>query len=1310
MKSLVEMCLQFIAFASPRLTITQLQQAVSVRETSGVLLDSSNLVSSDEIARRCSSLIRKSEDGEYFEFSHFSVQEFLTNADLLNSATTKIYYLSKPRSYMLLAMQCLRFLQLKNFEERPESSKKEVANVFRTNSEYSFYEYAAMWWPMFARGQLEDTKLLNLANSLFQQHQNTYFTTWSIEFFRCVLVYSRILVTANVERQLRHHFLKIQDSYFSPLHLAAALAFPQICQSLLDGNPDVNRNSACGSPLDLATVGLESFCGIDIAFQKMNVNGWNNQNRCERLSLGSSTAMKDRIATMELLVCAGATVTTSWSQLGLSLLDLSFLFAASSFDLSVSTKLISIGVEPSSRSPDIFTHCMSEWQKVAVLREKPYSFTKVRMEDSLRDFLSHFIYTPKCKTHTGRMIISLAWTTAFHVSSDLESGFALIGANPTCAEEFLRAKVMKAVLEDDVESLRNCLSLETLDISEKFEPFYQIPKYCCSLLHAAVIRRSSSAIEALLDIGCDLDAQDSNGELPIHLCVGWTQELSTLDLFLQRGADCFATNSKGESIWHKCLTYNHNTAITYRLLELDQNQTTEALLARTTSGHTPLLTALRQPKHGISKANVLAVIDHCAGNSQFWKAHGPVFVAAAKFGSETVIRHLLEAGAKRDPIGDDQLTPLHELGAFATPACAQILKDIYPNAHILRFQGLTPLEMYIERAQKSDHTVDQDLLAVIATPEALSSRNMHGGTVWSFCCKGIRARSLQPYELQSAGFPSDTPVLSLIRLGALKFYEETTRESGILPLFSALTREHKQTTCNTWAISHEILSALILESKYWNDARKSAAAVSFLKKAVRDRNLKAVKLVLEHGVSVHQHVDQMSPIEFAVSNFSIAHESLTPDEACSIEIMMALLSRTRAEEMKGFNPHGLGLGLMHMIAKAHPDGEMHTYWLLRELIRRGVKIDCEAKFKPGWTPLVHHLSRHAFQTAKILLDLGANPFANNTFDAVHASLAAGGVLFLKRLLRYSNETGTPVQWNRTFPWNGFKGISKKMIEITPLHAVARSGLNEILDFYIDEGLLENINVTTADGDTAVHLAATFDQAPVIDRLHRIGASLDVQRDDGSTALHLAAQCKSLSAAKILLELGVQSSLDAFAMTPMMYASALKDEKMIKLLSKYLSLDGKPSTLVDVHSITGKRKKYLAQSLEDAIEKDDLEQCQRLHCAGCSLDAYIPKFRSSPLMKALANERLKIVEWLLQCEVTTLQIASDAGGALSTIECALGRTSLNPILKRLLRLYAAQGGDLINDDHSPLRWAIMFNNEEGLRIFFDFVEEMSERSR
>ncbi len=256
--------------------------------------------------------------------------------------------------------------------------------------------------------------------------------------------------------------------------------------------------------------------------------------------------------------------------------------------------------------------------------------------------------------------------------------------------------------------------------------------------------------------------------------------------------------------------------------------------------------------------------------------------------------------------------------------------------------------------------------------------------------------------------------------------------------------------------------------------------------------------------------------------------------------------------------------------------------------------------------------------------------------------------------------------------------------------------------------MEDINVTSAEGYTAVHLAAASGQAAVISRLKAQGVNLSLQSRDGSIALHLVVRNKHLSAIKVLLELGATSSLDAFAKSPRMYASALSGDDMIQLLDQHLSLDAQSSS-VNFNSVKGLI--YLAQSLEDAIVNDDLEECKRLRHVGCSLDTSMSSCHGcSSLIKAISCERLHIAEWLMKCKATTLKAVCHHHHGLGGVELAMTFASLNPMLKQLLTRYIEEGGDILSDGLSPLEWAIRSHNDEGLKIFLDLVSEMAERIR
>ncbi|KAF4982357.1 hypothetical protein FZEAL_2009 [Fusarium zealandicum] len=257
-QSMVQMCLQFIAHAEPKLTILQLQQAVSTPAAPGAFLDKSNTVSEQEISRRCSSLIRKSQDGEYFEFAHFSVQEFLENEDALSQPVDlHKYFTTNSISYTQLAAQCLRFLQLENFSRQATITDDEIELQCFSNSMYPFYDYAATFTAESMTKYTDDSVVLGLAKALFHPSKTAQFVIWSIKVFNSFLQRLGTLEMRCLNEESEDNsdvgtvpeeaYLRacktILDTDFTPLHMAAALKLPEICRFLIDQGVPVNARS-----------------------------------------------------------------------------------------------------------------------------------------------------------------------------------------------------------------------------------------------------------------------------------------------------------------------------------------------------------------------------------------------------------------------------------------------------------------------------------------------------------------------------------------------------------------------------------------------------------------------------------------------------------------------------------------------------------------------------------------------------------------------------------------------------------------------------------------------------------------------------------------------------------------------------------------------------------------------------------------------------------------------------------------------------------------------------------------------------------
>lgn len=168
--------LNFIAYADPKLSISDLRQALSVPDTvsAGQTLDPHSIIREDSIPKLCKSLVRKSNDGDHYEFAHFTVKEFL-EGQMNSMSKLEPFRLSKPICNRLLAIQCLNYLQFKDFDHWPTNREVELDYMYRRNKEHPFYIYAAVYWPAYARDEWTDQCLIDSAICLFNPREDRKF-------------------------------------------------------------------------------------------------------------------------------------------------------------------------------------------------------------------------------------------------------------------------------------------------------------------------------------------------------------------------------------------------------------------------------------------------------------------------------------------------------------------------------------------------------------------------------------------------------------------------------------------------------------------------------------------------------------------------------------------------------------------------------------------------------------------------------------------------------------------------------------------------------------------------------------------------------------------------------------------------------------------------------------------------------------------------------------------------------------------------------------------------------------------------------
>lgn len=1299
-RTMVQMCLRFIAFAEPKLTIAQLRQVVSTPEVLGAHLDKTNTISEQEISRRCSSLIRKSDDENYFEFAHFSVKEFLEDKVALSGSPTRLslesYFICEHTSTTLLAAQCLRFLQLKNFDHQPTELKKQVEFTRERDQKYPFYKYAALRWLVlthdgFTKDNKEDHGVLDLAKSLFHPAKTACFSAWAIDILHHITTLTAHFDSGSEKPSEKAWEIVLDDS-FRPLHLAAALNISEICSILLKGGVACNSRSRAARPIDLAVVSVLGMAEVGLISGASPLNIPIDQ---ASVFLPSTTR---RNRTVDLFIKNGAKISDHPLAFDtLSVFSIGCIIGAYLKDFTPIVKLLASGTLPGTSEISTFNKC---FEHLAYYGESA-------LERSTLALIKYLTSSSSLKSEWGSQIGSTVWQWALSQRIPYTNNPFLMDSKISLSQEALVARALAAIKNDEVETVERCLADGRLDLAVAYS------RSGGTLLHIAVENNSSEAVGVLLEAGSDPYIEDSQGNLPLHIAVG-LYSLDIVEMFSKRGISLLSTDSEGRTIWH-LLAEEQRAADNGRFLtlyELDPEATAKAVLARTHEGDTPLSLLFKQDLDEDTEDRALRLIDLCAKFPDFWKNHEPVLGAAASWGSEEVVRCLLEAGVELDRGDPNCCTPMHQLGAETSVECFKLLQSLCPDARESRFEGRLPVELYLDEALSAEVSPNTEIIEALVSPGVLASQDGDGKTIWEFLCNhhcrtktdGDRVRYSE--ELAEK---FDRVVKIFLRLHAMEAFEDqNTDRSGMVPLFSGfidfrnLTRERYKRCSISCTMSTDTLCQGIKLTRFWASGKESHAAVRFLKAAIEDEKVQIVKLLLDNGLNVHQRVDGTSPIEFACSP-SVAHELCSSEDGK--EILSGLLDHSNVQRLNDLTPDESGLGLLHRLA-THKNAN-NILWLVRELVRRGIDINAKALGPPYDSVLVFHLRRGSRESAELLLELGADLTCDlNGPDPPQAAILGENAAFLENLFKHTAERSIAVAWDRTFQISSeFEGQSRTFRGVNALHTASIVGTAECLTFYLDKGLIVNVNSASAEGYTALHLAAFGGYVDVMELLLSKGADLMAESSDGSTPLHMAVRYGRLSAVKFLLERGASESLDAYGKSPSLYASELGRNDIIGCLDNAPAPRTSQQPRARREMPSKKHLNLLSKALMQAIRVGDLKECKRLLASGCPIEVPVVECRGcSPLINAITLSRMKIAEWLLENGASALKAACPSHYGMSAFEIAAARPQLSSLLPQLLTSYISHGGDLVRGDDYPFHHAAWNGNDEGLALLMRHMEE------
>ncbi|RGP60303.1 hypothetical protein FLONG3_10911, partial [Fusarium longipes] len=1142
---MIRLSLQLLAFFPQPLTIEELCQAVS---TPDVLASHLNqVVEQDLIARKCSSLIRKSADGQYFEFAHFTVREFLSSTSLTSLPDFASYQLSKRDDEPILGLICLKFIQLENFEARPFQEMKDDS--------LSFYKAAAARWPQLTARGLEGSALLEAAKSLFRPTENSIFNGWISTFVQELQLKftsvpddpdsnnrgpdddasglhifdfdefkNNVLYSHNSDDE------KPGEGLFTtparPLHVAAALNLPEICAFLIQKGFSVTTDCKLGTPLELSQSSFLRW--YDLVGPKSYQERYADDHLWLDQTLSSSGRRND---TFKSLRSAGAKIEKKAQNLFLHSMIVSWKLR----DFGPTIGLLSDGLVPSQQDIDTFRAYLDRcWSSET---SDPNLGTSLEV---LNDYL---LDSSLLDTDWGLRLGTLLWFTAAALGLPFTKDPSRTHSKIAFNLDALRTQLTFAIADDNCQSLAICLDDGRIKISD-VGCWGKYPSE--TLLHNAVRRKAAKCADLLLERGIDPYIKNCLGEDAV-IINSYEASGEILEVLARHGVSLLSVDRNGKTIWHMAFLLSDTHREYQKLLFSTRFQDTKKGLSMLANfGETPLgfalVSAIRS--EAFDADNLADCISFCNTIPGFWEGQGPVFRRALKLRSRLILQRLLEFDLDPEKSGFTSAKPLHQLTADVSPDWVQSLISAFSKDKQLRHQGRLPIESYVDKCVRRGVIPNPEIMSHLTFTGIFKLIDNEGRDPWVFLCSFFSR--FRPEMTIEHWIAFQCAVRHYILGGCIEAYEDIHCECGLRPFFLMFIDLRTAFYTPPFIIDSTILDFAIHVSRYWRS--QSSLVVSFSKETLRVMDLDALTVLIGSLLPEDEQLEDYTLLEYAFMSGKAVELCLRPEGKDILKLILEASNFSSLDSGSTTSRHG---GLIHRLK--HDKWticEDEIRYILELLVEKGFDID---EVHDGQTPLQWHLRHDSMTIVEVLLNMGAKPKeANHLSDdrsMVHKFSERGNVVLLEKVLRASKQTGTPVSWHELdyFPLD-LPGRERSENRMSGFQLVCFIGHQDCVVFFLDKTAVE-VHSESGNGYTALHFAAMNGNASIIQLLVRYGFDVMAKARDEATPLHLAAQGGHRDAAKTLIDLGARNSLDVYSRLPLELAQASGKSGVVKILEQ-----------------------------------------------------------------------------------------------------------------------------------------------------------------
>ena len=808
-------------------------------------------------------------------------------------------------------------------------------------------------------------------------------------------------------------------------------------------------------------------------------------------------------------------------------------------------------------------------------------------------------------------------------------------------------------------------------------------------LSAAVQHGHTAVVKQLLAAGAAVNAADLfDNTTPLYVAARHGR-LQLVALLLAHGADVSAATIQGRTPLSVAAARGHSRVVRVLLdAKADVN-------AQTSLSATPLFAAAMRGHATVVQVLLDFTTQACLVDLSEWKSGKTALFIAAENGHSAIVEMLLEAGADPDAIeARTHTSPLHIAAE---------------NDHVTVVRYLI----------KAGADVDRERIVDRTTALFIAAQNGHAVVVDALIAAGARVDKFATVDrrtaLYAAAWAGHYDVVQII-LAANPPPDVNRADtwSKAPALFAAAERG------NTLTVAHLVAAAGVLV----DHPRKTDGATPLLA-AAREGNAEVCRLLIDAGADPNRVRSRKNKSDASENNASPLWIAADGGHTAIVEMLIAAGALADFVVETGATP------LLAAAARGHTK-------IVKLLLAHSV--DCEAALRSNFgakTALGVAVQDGHLHVVELLLAHGCNVggatvFSHSTPPALIVA-AQNGFVAIVRALLIVDGISIPSQITRAV--DGTTALHRAagaghidtvllLLENLQFHAGEDSQRDQNLQFHAGEDpqrdrndvsarrrVAKLVSVQSANGSTALLLAAAGGHTAIASALITCGASVDLRGNDGSSPLYVAAHNGHTAIVELLLTAGAVyndvlnrlldagESADKAGIAALNPLASAAEAGHVEIVRKLIAAGA------DVHRVSKHHVFTSSTPLISAVNGagSTVIIVELLLNAGASVNTTLEN-GVSPLALAVARRKHAVVDLLLRCNAATDAADSDIGETPVMIAARLGD-------HRSIELLLNAGADVgiaRSDGFTALLIAVSQGHTTVIKALLDYGVHVGER--